>query len=45
MAARSPRRLVDFNLSGYGVTLPSLGGLVSVQDHGTLQAQIIAQQS
>ncbi len=35
---------LDFNFSDYGVTPPSLGGFVSVQDHGTLQAQIIAQQ-
>jgi polyisoprenoid-binding protein YceI len=33
-----------FNFSDFGVTPPSLGGFVSVQDHGTLQAQIIAQQ-
>jgi hypothetical protein len=37
--------LVDFNLSGYGVTPPSLGGFFSVPHHGTLQAQIIAQRS
>ncbi|MDP9180615.1 MAG: YceI family protein [Chloroflexota bacterium] len=35
---------LDFKFSDFGVTPPSLGGFVSVQDHGTLQAQIIAQQ-
>ncbi|HEY8766982.1 MAG TPA: YceI family protein [Dehalococcoidia bacterium] len=35
---------LDFKFSDFGVTPPSLGGFVSVQDHGTLQAQIIAQE-
>lgn len=35
---------LDFQFSDFGVTPPSLGGFVSVQDHGTLQAQIIARQ-
>jgi polyisoprenoid-binding protein YceI len=35
---------LDFKFSDFGVTPPSLGGFVSVQDHGTLQAQIIARQ-
>ena len=35
---------LNFKFSDFGVTPPSLGGFVSVQDHGTLQAQIIAQE-
>ncbi|MEO8456660.1 MAG: YceI family protein [Chloroflexota bacterium] len=34
---------LDFNFSDFGIDPPSIGGFVSVQDHGTLQAVIIAQ--
>jgi polyisoprenoid-binding protein YceI len=34
---------LDFNFADYHITPPSIGGFVSVQDHGTLQEQIIAQ--
>ena len=36
---------LDFNFSDYDITAPTIGGFVSVQDHGQLQAVIIAQQS
>jgi polyisoprenoid-binding protein YceI len=35
---------LDFNFADYDITPPNIGGFVSVQDHGTLQAVIIAQQ-
>ncbi len=35
---------LDFNFADYGISPPNIGGFVSVQDHGTLQAVIIAQQ-
>jgi hypothetical protein len=36
---------LNAKFSDFGGTPPNLGRFVSVQDHGTLQAQIIAQQS
>lgn len=35
---------LDFNFSDYDISPPNIGGFVSVQDNGTLQAVIIAQQ-
>jgi polyisoprenoid-binding protein YceI len=35
---------LDFNFSDYDINPPNIGGFVSVQDHGQLQAVIIAQQ-
>jgi polyisoprenoid-binding protein YceI len=34
---------LDFNFADYHIDPPQIGGFVSVQDHGTLQAVIIAQ--
>lgn len=34
---------LDFLFADYGISPPNIGGFVSVQDHGTLQAVIIAQ--
>lgn len=36
---------LDFFFGDFGISPPQIGGFVSVQDHGTLQAVIIAQQS
>jgi polyisoprenoid-binding protein YceI len=36
---------LDFNFSDYDINPPNIGGFVSVQDHGQLQAVIIAQES
>ena len=35
---------LDFTFADYDITAPNIGGFVSVQDHGTLQAVIIAQE-
>jgi polyisoprenoid-binding protein YceI len=35
---------LDFSFADYDITPPNIGGFVSVEDHGTLQAVIIAQQ-
>jgi polyisoprenoid-binding protein YceI len=35
---------LDFNFSDYDISPPNIGGFVSVQDHGQLQAVIFAQQ-
>lgn len=36
---------LDFKFADYGITPPNIGGFVSVQDHGQLQAVIIAKQT